>query len=321
VLLTHKIPDKGLNLLKEKFDVLILDTEESIEHQLHHHLPTADYLIPLLSVPVDKALLKKCSKLRAIANYAVGYNNIDIEEANKQNILVTNTPDVLTNATADLVWGLILALTRRILEGDQICRQGDFTGWLPEFLLGSELSGKVLGIIGMGRIGKAVAKRALGFEMKVQYYSRTEKKEFVQAENISFVPELHSLLKNSDIISVNVPYTSSTHHMIGEQEFMLMKRSSYLINTARGRIVDEKALIHALEEKHIAGAALDVFYDEPEIPPELRKLSNLVMTPHIGSATHHTREAMAVMVAENIIAIENGEIPPNLIPEMKKGKD
>jgi glyoxylate reductase len=289
-----------------------------MEEQLHQFLPTVDYLIPLLSVSIDKDLLRKCPKLKAIANYAVGYNNIDIEEANKQGILVTNTPDVLTNATADLIWGLIIALTRRILEGDQICRQDSFKGWLPEFLLGSELSGKTLGIIGMGRIGKAVAKRAFGFEMKVQYFSRTEKKELAESHNITFMPKLSDLLQTSDIISINVPYNSSTHHLIGKPELKLMKQSSYLINTARGRIVDEKALISALEERDIAGAGLDVFYDEPRIPPDMRKLSNIVMTPHIGSATHQTREAMAVMVAKNILAIENKELPPNLIPEMKK---
>ncbi len=318
VLLTHKIPEKVLELLKVMFEVLFLDTEKPLSQQLHQLLPTVDYLIPLLSVPIDKTLLNKSSKLKAIANYAVGYNNIDIEAASKHGIIVTNTPDVLTNATADLVWGLILAVTRRVVEGDRICRKNAFSGWLPEFLLGSELTGKTLGIVGMGRIGKAVAKRAIGFDLQVQYYSRTEQKDFSGSINAIFIPKLHDLLRTSDIVSLNVPYSPSTHHLISESELMLMKRSSYLINTARGRIIDEKALIHALREKHIAGAGLDVFYDEPLIPRELSELPNVVMTPHIGSATVQTREAMAVMVAENIIAIERGQTPPNLILEMKK---
>ena len=318
VLLTHKIPEKGLELLKERFNVILLDPNEPIVQQLHQVLPEVDYLIPLLSVPIDEALLNKSSNLKAIANYAVGYNNIDIEVADKNSILVTNTPDVLTNATADLVWALILAVTRRIVEGDEICRRNAFSGWSPEFLLGSELSGKTLGIIGLGRIGKAVAKRGIGFDLKVQYFSRTEQKEFSESYNANFIPELHDLLRTSDIISLNVPYTPLTHHLIGETELKTMKRSAYLINTARGRIINEKELIQALRNKLIAGAGLDVFYDEPDIPHELSELSNVVMTPHIGSATVQTREAMAVMVAKNIIAIENGEIPPNLIPEMKK---
>ena len=317
VLLTHKIPKKGLDLLKKRFELVYLDSDKSITAQLHKKLPTVEYLVPLLSISVNEELLSKSQKLKGIANYAVGYNNIDISAAIKYNIQVTNTPDVLTNATADLVWALILSITRRIVESDQMCRNNQFKGWLPELMLGTELTGKKLGIIGMGRIGQAVAKRALGFDMNVQYYGRS-KKSLVNLGNPKFIPDLSTLLKTSDIISLNIPYSENTHHLIDEAEFSMMKNSAFLINTARGRVVNERALIQALKTGQIAGAGLDVFYDEPHIPEELSELNNVVLTPHIGSATVQTREAMAVMVAENIIAIEDGKIPENLIPEMRK---
>ncbi len=317
VLLTHKIPKKGLDLLKKRFKLLYLDSDEPITPQLHKMLPTVEYLVPLLSISVSEELLRKCPKLKGIANYAVGYNNIDISAAINYNIKVTNTPDVLTNATADLVWALILSVSRRIVESDQVCRNNQFKGWLPELMLGTELTGKTLGIIGMGRIGQAVAKRALGFDMNIQYYGRS-KKSLDDLGDPKFIPDLNTLLKTSDIISLNVPYSEITHHLIDEAEFTTMKNSAFLINTARGRVVNERALIQALKTGQIAGAGLDVFYDEPRIPKELIDLDNVVLTPHIGSATVQTREAMAIMVAENIIAIEDGKIPKNLIPEMKK---
>ncbi|MFX1515485.1 MAG: 2-hydroxyacid dehydrogenase [Promethearchaeota archaeon] len=317
VLCTHKIPETGLKILKNMMDVNILDEHLPINSQLQKFLPTADYLVPLLSVQITGDLMDLAPSLKGIANYAVGYNNIDIEAARKRNILVTNTPDVLTNATADLVWGLILAVTRRIIEGDEICRKNEFQGWLPSYLLGFEITGKTLGIIGLGRIGAAVAKRALGFDMKVLYHSRARKHDIDREYNLIFKENLEDILKEADIVSLNVPYTPETHHLISRHELSLMKASAYLINTARGRVINEKDLINALKNNLIAGAALDVFYDEPSIPAELRKLPNVVLTPHIGSATTQARNAMAKLVAENILAIERGEQPPNLIPEMK----
>ncbi len=319
VLFTHKIPKKGLDLLKTRFELVYLDDDKPIMPQLHKMLPTADYLVPLLSVNVNEDLLSKCPKLKGIANYAVGYNNIDVPAAIKYNIQITNTPDVLTNATADLVWALILTVARRIVESDKLCRNEQFKGWLPELMLGTELSGKTLGIIGMGRIGQAVAKRALGFGMSIQYNGRSEK-SLKDLGNPQFIPDLKNLLKSSDIISLNVPYSDETHHLIDEHELMLMKKSAILINTARGRVVNERALIQALKLGEIAGAGLDVFYDEPQIPKELCNLNNVVLTPHIGSATVQTREAMAIMVAENIIAIEDGKVPKNIISEIKMKK-
>ncbi len=316
VLCTHKIPEVGLKILRDYMEVLILDKEISIKSQLKEYLPSVEYLIPLLSVPITEDLINLSTSLKGIANYAVGYNNIDIAAAKKKGILITNTPDVLTNATADIVWGLILAVTRRIIEGDTICRKNAFPGWLPEYLLGFEVTGKTLGIIGAGRIGTAVGKRAIGFDMKILYHSRTRKMR-IEKEYGFVYTEMNNLLKEADIVSLNVPYTSETHHLITRRELKLMKPSAYIINTARGKIIEESHLIEALKTGKIAGAGLDVFYNEPSISKELSNLSNVVLTPHIGSATTQARNAMAVMVAENLLAIEQGIQPPNLIPEMR----
>ncbi len=318
IVLTHKIPDKGLELLQDDFEVIILDSKESIQKQLFDILPTTHYLVPLLSVKIDDELIKRGFKLKGIANYAVGYNNIDIESTSRLGIPVTNTPDVLTNATADLTWSLILSVTRRIIEADKECRNPEFPGWAPEYMLGYELAGKTLGIVGMGRIGRAVAKRGIGFEMRVQYFSRSKVDNLQESIDAEFTPNFSEFLQSSDIISIHVPYTKETHHLISQNELNIMKKTAFLINTARGKVIDESALISALQKKSIAGAGLDVFYHEPKVPEELREMNNVVLTPHIGSATTEARDAMAVMVVENILALEKGKTPPNLIPEMKK---
>ncbi|MHA1972726.1 MAG: 2-hydroxyacid dehydrogenase [Candidatus Hodarchaeales archaeon] len=318
VICTHKIPEVGLKKLREVFDVIILDESKPIDAQLREELPNVEYLVPLLSVNITRELMKISSTLKGVANYAVGYNNIDIQAARELNILVTNTPDVLTNATADLTWALILAVTRRIIEGDKICRENAFKGWLPEYLLGFEVTGKILGIVGAGRIGTAVGKRALGFDMKVIYTSRTRKTELEERYDFEYYENLDDLLKKADIVSLNLPYSSVTHHLITARELNLMKKTSFLINTARGKVVKEEDLIKALKTRQIGGAGLDVFYNEPDIPIELRKLSNVVLTPHIGSATIKARSLMSLMVAENILAMERGETPPNLIQELRK---
>ena len=296
VLFTHKIPDLGINIIKEHCDIIILEENLPLKSQLEEYLPNAKYLVSLLSVNIDENIIQLGTRLKAIANYAVGYNNIDIKTAQKKNILVTNTPDVLTNATADLIWGLILAVTRRIVEGDLVCRENTFKGWKPEYMLGFEVTGETIGIVGMGRIGEAVAKRASGFDMKIMYYSRTRKKDLETKYNLVYKETLSELLGEADIVSLNIPYTKETHHLISKKELDSMKNSAYLINTSRGRVIEENDLITALKSKSIAGAALDVFYNEPSIPKTLRDLSNVVLTPHIGSATKNARNAMAKKV-------------------------
>ncbi len=320
VLCTHRIPKEGIILLEKNFEIEVLDKNLSIDDQLKEKLPETKYLIPLLSIQITKHHMELATNLKGIVNYAVGYNNIDIEAAKEFGIKVTNTPDVLTNATADLVWALILAVTRRIIEGDSICRRNAFSGWFPEYMLGYEVTGKTLGIIGAGRIGSAVGKRGIGFDMKIIYHSRTRKPELEEKFGFIHYPSLKNLLKDVDILSLNVPYTEETHHLISKNELEVMKSSSYLINTTRGKVINETDLIEALETGLIAGAGLDVFYDEPFISERMRKLKNIVMTPHLGSATTNARNAMAVMVANNIIAIEAGNRPPNLIPELNKKK-
>ncbi|MFX1250117.1 MAG: 2-hydroxyacid dehydrogenase [Promethearchaeota archaeon] len=315
VVMTHKIPDAGLKKLEETFHVVILDETKPMREQLLEQIVDAEFLVPLLSLKIDAEILDKAKQLKLIANYAVGYDNIDVDTAKEHQILISNTPDVLTNATADLAWALMLAVSRRIPEADKLCRSTADWKWSPEFHLGTEISASTLGVVGMGRIGSAVTKRAIGFDMTIIYNSRSMNRAIEKQFEIKYTP-LNDLLQEADFVSLHVPYTSETHHLIGEEQLELMKPSAFLINTARGKVIDEKALIKALKEGKIAGAGLDVFYDEPHIPKALRDLPNVVLTPHIGSATHRARNAMATIVADNILAVHAGEAPPNLIPEL-----
>jgi glyoxylate reductase len=247
----------------------------------------------------------------------VGYNNIDVAQATSQSILVTNTPGVLTDATADLAFALILAISRRIVEGDRMVREGRFQFWAPFLFLGSDISSKTIGIIGMGRIGQAVAKRARGFNMRVLYHSRgrltRDEEDCLKAKYV----DMNTLLGTSDFVSLHVPLTEETKHLIDTQALRAMKPTAYLINTARGAIVDEKALLEALTEKRIAGAGLDVYEQEPALTPGLTDLDQVVLLPHVGSATLETRTKMAFMAAENLLAGLRSEKPPNLVnPEV-----
>jgi glyoxylate reductase len=318
IFLTRRLPDEGIELLKEhELEIYEGDAPPSKE-EIIEGVKEKDALICLLTDRIDGEVMDASSRLKIIANYAVGYDNIDVEEATKRGILVTNTPGVLTETVADLTWALLMAIARRIVEGDKFMREGKFKGWAPKLLLGTDIYGKTIGIIGAGRIGRAVARRAKGFNMRVLYYSRRRNEEIEKECNAKFV-DLHTLLKKSDYVSLHLPLTKETHHIIGEKELKMMKPTAYLINTARGKCVDEKALVKALEEKWIRGAALDVFENEPQLTPELKKLDNVVLTPHIGSASYETRSRMAVMVAENVIAALKGEMPPNCInPEAWK---
>lgn len=312
VFITYKIPEPGIDLLKEKFDVDVYEGERFLTKQeMMERVKDADAVVTQLRDPVDKEFIDAGEKLKIIANYAVGFNNIDVEYAKQKGIYVTNTPDVLTEATADIAWALILAVARKIIPADKFTRKGKFEGWKPNLFLGYEIYGKTLGIIGMGRIGKAVARRAMGFGMKIIYHNR-KRTEDDYKYNAKYV-DLETLLKESDYISINAPLTKETYHLLNKERLSLLKKNAILVNTARGSIVDEKALYELLKEGKIAGAGFDVYENEPKITEGLEKLDNVVLLPHIGSATYETREKMSIMVAENIIDALEGKIPRNLV--------
>lgn len=321
VFVTRRIPQPGLDLLEKEFDVTVnpynrvLTKEEVIKGGKE-----ADALLCLLTDEIDAEVMDANKNLKIIANYAVGYNNIDVGEATKRKIPVTNTPGVLTDTTADLTWALLLSIARRTPEGDKFTKEGKFKGWDPMLLLGSDVYKKTLGIIGFGRIGYAVAKRAIGFDMKVLYYDVARAKPEIEKEagGVEFT-SIENILRNSDFISVHTVLSKEITHLISEKEFSLMKKTAYLINAARGPIIDEKALVKALKEGKIAGAALDVYEDEPELAPGLSKLDNVVLLPHLGSATIETRAKMATMAASNVVARLKGQTPPNIVnPEVLK---
>jgi len=314
VFITYEIPEAGLKKLEEKFDVSLNQEDKFLSKtELLSRVFDADALVCLLSDQIGKDVIDRGKKLKVIANFAVGYNNIDINYATAKGIMVTNTPEVLTNATADLTWSLIMAIARRIVEGDSFTRSGKFSGWKPELMLGSDIYGKTIGIIGFGRVGRAVAKRSLGFDMRVLYHNvKPVGQEMEQTCKAKYV-DLATLLAESDFVTLHVPLVSSTYHLIDGNKLSLMKPTAYLINASRGLVVDEQALVKALKEKKIAGAALDVYENEPKLSRGLSELSNVVLAPHIGSATRQTRDRMSQMVAENVIAVLSGKNPPNLV--------
>lgn len=318
VYITREIPKRGLEKIKMFYDVEVWSEYTPPPKEIiMQKAKNADALVTLLTDPIDKEILEEAKRLKIISQYAVGIDNIDIETATRLGIYVTNTPGVLANAVADLTWALILGITRRIVETDKFVRTGSWefsgAGWHPTMMLGMELRGKKLGIIGLGSIGTEVAKKARCFGMQVIYYSKRRKRELEDKYGFKYV-DLETLLKESDVISIHVPLTKETELMIGEKELRLMKKTAYLINTSRGRVIDEDALLRALKDGWIAGAALDVFWEEP-LPKShpLINLDNVILTSHVGSATVETRERMAEMVADNLIAFYKGEIPPNLV--------
>jgi glyoxylate reductase len=276
-----------------------------------------DAILPMVTETIDAEVLNVAGpNCKIIANYAVGYNNIDVNEATKRGIMVTNTPDVLTTATAEMTWALLFAVTRRISEAERYVRAGKFTEWSPSLLLGLEITGKTLGVIGTGRIGTVFAKKAKGFDMKILYNDIAKNEKFEQ-ETGAILVDKETLLKESDFISLHVPLMPSTTHLISINEFKMMKNTAILLNVARGPIVDEKALVKALKTGEIWGAGLDVFEREPEFDPELRKLDNVVLSPHLGSATIEARLGMGMIAVKNIIAAMKGDIPPTLVNKEK----
>lgn len=309
IYVTRMIQQPGIDKLKEYFDVSInLEDRVLTKEELCQNIKDKDAVLCQLTDTIDKEVIKAGNKLKVISNYAVGFNNIDITEATNNHIPVCTTPGILTDATADLTWALILAITRRVVESDKYTRSGHFRGASPNLFLGVDLSGKTLGIVGMGRIGQAVAKRALGFNMKIIYTARSEKNN-VEGEFVS----LDQLLQQADIISLHTPLTDETKYLIDSAALNKMKKTAYLINTTRGPVVNENALLEALKNKSIAGAGLDVYEHEPKLTPGLELLDNVVLLPHIGSATIETRTKMAIIAAENAVAIVQGKKPHAIV--------
>ncbi|QOR34295.1 D-glycerate dehydrogenase [Clostridium sp. 'deep sea'] len=307
VLVTSKLPGEYLNWLSTKCDLTVYDGPNKFMSysELLAVVHTYDGLLTFVTNKIDKTIIDAGKKLKVISNYAVGYNNIDVEYCTKRGIKVCNTPGVLTETTADCAFALLLATARRIVEADKYVRDKKFTGWQPDLFMGLDVYGKTLGIIGMGRIGKAVSKRASGFNMRVIYYDYSQDKQNKQATKVS----LEQVLTESDFISLHVPYLQSTHHLIDENALKSMKSSAILINTARGPVVDEKALALALKNGTIAGAGLDVFEKEPTVYEDLLNLNNAILLPHIGSSSLATRHKMVELAVKNLWQVINNKPP------------
>lgn len=319
VFVTRIIPEPGLDLLRKKHEIEIYPHDRvPTKQEIIQGLKGKDGLLCLLTDTIDQEVIYSEPKLRMIANYAVGYNNIDIQAATERSIPVSNTPGVLTDTTAEMAWALLFSVARRIVEGDKFTRSGWFKGWSPMLMLGKDISHKTLGVVGVGRIGMAFALKSKGFKMKILYVDEKRKavlEDELDAEKVN----LKELLSRSDFVSLHVPLLPSTQHLIGEKELKLMKETAILINTSRGPVVDEKALVRALSERWIFGAGLDVYEHEPSIKKELLKSDNVVLQPHSASATTATRTKMAVIAAEDMIAGLKAEIPPNCVnPEVFK---
>lgn len=319
ILVTRRLPSEAMVLLEENFEV---------ECNPHNRVLTRDELLSsvrekkgllsLLTDSIDAEVMDTAGpQLKIIANYAVGYNNIDVDAATARRIAVSNTPDVLTDTTADLAMGLLLAVARRIVESDKFARGGKYQGWDPLLLLGADVHHKTLGLLGFGRVGFAVAKRAAGFEMKILYHDIQRANPEIEEQVGATYVDLETLLSQSDFLSIHVPLTPNTVGLIGPEKLSLMKSTAFIINTARGELIQEDALAKALQEKRIAGAGLDVFEREPEIYPILTEMKNVVVLPHLGSASMETRTKMGLMAAENLISASKGQIPPNCLnPEV-----
>jgi len=313
IFVTRKIPEPGLELLRRKFTVEINSYNRTLSKQeIINGLCEKDGLLCLLTDTIDKDVIYSEPKLKMIASYAVGYDNIDVQAATKRGIPVSNTPGVLTDTTAEMAWALLFSVTRRIVEGDAFARAAEFKGWDPLLMLGQDVSNKTLGIIGAGRIGTSFALKSKGFNMKVLYVD-DRVNETLERELKAKKVDIPEILKSSDFISLHVPLNKETHHLISEKELKMMRKTAILINTSRGPVVDEQALVKALKKRWIFGAGLDVYEYEPNISRELIKLDNVVLQPHSASATIETRTKMAIIAAENMIAGLNGEIPPNCV--------
>jgi len=316
IAVTGRIPDAGFELLHEAGDVVAWDSlEVPTVEQVHEMVAGADAVLTLLTTKVDDAFLDAAGpQLKVVANVAVGYNNIDVAACARRGVVCTNTPGVLTEATADIAMALVLMSTRRLGEGERVIRSDTPWQWGMFYMLGSGIQGRRLGIVGMGDIGQALARRARAFGMTIAYSNRKPVAPDIEAELGAEFMSMDELLTTSDVVSINCPYSPATHHLISSSELSMMKSSAYLINTARGPIVDEAALVDALRSGEIAGAGLDVFEAEPTVHPGLLECENAVLVPHLGSATVETRSAMARLAAHNAVNVLSGVEPPTPIP-------
>lgn len=316
VYVTRELPERGLNMIKKYFDAEVWpDYAPPPKKVIIDKVKNVDALVPLLSDKIDAEVFNAASKLKIVSQLAVGFDNIDLAEATKRGIYVTNTPEVLTDTTADFAWALLMAVARRVAEADRYVRGGQWkVAWHPAMLSGRDVHGATIGVVGAGRIGYAVAKRAKGFDMKILFYdvdpARTEIEKNLGGKKV----DLDTLLRESDFVTLHPPLMKETHHLINAEKLKLMKKTAYLINNSRGPVVDEKALYDALKKGQIAGAGLDVFEQEPaSLDNPLLKLDNVVVAPHISSASLETRSKMSEMVADNLIAFFQGKKPPNLV--------
>jgi len=319
IFVTRKIPEAGLKLLAKNNTLKIYPADKAIPRKdLLAGVKWCDALLCLLTDKIDSQVIKANPHLKIISNYAVGFNNIDVKSATAKGIPIANTPGPeIVDAVAEHTFALMLSISKRVVEGDHFIRRGKYKGWEPMLLLGQQIKGKILGIVGLGRIGAGVAERAgKGLGMNIWYYDVIRNKQFERKYKAKFV-SLPTLLKQADIVTVHVPLIKETKHLIGIKEFSLMKKTAFLINTSRGPVVDEIALVKALKAKKLAGAALDVFEFEPKLAPGLIKLKNVILTPHTASATVEAREEMSVSAAKNILAVLRGMKPTNLVnPEI-----
>ncbi len=310
IFVTRRIPEPGLEILREECDEVEVYPHDRIpsKKEIIDGLHGKDGLLSLLTDDIDREVIFSEPKLKMISNYAAGYDNIDINAANERGIPVSNTPDVLTDATAEMAWALLFAVARKIVEGDRFVRDGKFRGWSPTLFLGKGVANKTLGIMGTGRIGTAFAMKSKGFGMKILYFNR-RRNELIEKKLNAKKVNLKELLRKSDFISIHLPLTPETYHLIGYKELGLMKKEAILINTARGAIIDEKSLVYVLKEKRIFGAGLDVYENEPDVREDLKHLDNVIIQPHTGSATLEARTKMAIVAAKNLITGLKGRMP------------
>jgi len=316
VAVTRRIPEAGINILKQAGFEVVVSSKDGIltAEELKEFVKGSDAILSLLTDKIDAEVLEAAGpQLKVVANYAVGYDNINLEACRQKNIYLTNTPGVLTETVAEHAIGLLFAVAQNIPQADKFVREGKFDGWAPMLFLATDVRNKTLGILGLGRIGLEVVKRLKdGFNMNFIYYDVNRNEQAEKDFNIRYV-SLEDLMRNSDFISIHVPLTPQTKHLIGEKELRLMKKTAYLINTSRGAVIDEDALVKILQEKAIQAAGLDVYENEPKLADGLSQLDNVVLLPHLASASFETRSKMAEMAAQNIVAVLNGQTPPNLV--------